>query len=162
MSIQPISESVWDPSFDLRETWLPSTWTVPPLEELPALVAFLVATPEARQGLANTTRTIGLLEQLATKSWIRPRPPSEPMLGDKLDLFVAVNHVLDAIGWRRFGGHPVRGEALPRLEDIAARARLHLINGVSARVDDEVLIQAVEAHLQVGAWPFDVLVDSDR
>lgn len=56
ISVPPPVSDVWHPAFATRDTWLPSTLTIPPLEELPALTQFLVTTPPARAHLGNNTR----------------------------------------------------------------------------------------------------------
>jgi hypothetical protein len=144
-----------DPSSS--SVWLPSTWSAPPIYELPALTEYLKATPAARSGLAMPDRLERLLAELATKEWCKPRPPHEPLLGDTLDIFVAVRRALDLAQWRRFGGLPVRDEPVPDPGDVAQRARALLAPGVSAHVDDSRLAEAVHGHLAIAAWPFDVL-----
>jgi hypothetical protein len=145
-----------DPSSS--SVWLPSTWSAPPIYELPALTEYLKATPAARPGLAMPDRLERLLAELATKEWCKPRPPHEPLLGDPLDIFVAVRRALDLVRWRRIGGLPVRNEPVPDAGYVAQRARALLAPGVSARVDDSKLEEAVDRHIAVAAWPFDVLV----
>ncbi|MGH3476381.1 MAG: hypothetical protein ACRDQD_06045 [Nocardioidaceae bacterium] len=138
--------------------WMPSTWSTPPIHELPALTEYLRATQEARTALAMPDRIEQVLAELATKEWSRPRPPHEPLLGDPLDVFVAVRRAIDSAPWRLFGGRPVRGEPLPHPDCVVERARALLAPGVSARVDDRQLVAATQRHLAIGAWPFDVLV----
>lgn len=141
-----------------RSVWLPSTFRRVPVEELPALVGYLQTTPEARSGLDAPARLGALLAGLASRSWERPRPRSEPLLGDRLDLFLAIERAVEALGWRRFGGRPVRGEPTPDVEAITRVIRARLLPGVSARIDDGLMTSTVEDHLQVGAWPFDELL----
>jgi hypothetical protein len=143
---------------DLIEVWLPSTWSAAPIEELPALTEYLKATPQARSSLAMPQRLELLVTEFATRAWRQPRPPNEPLLGDRLDIFVAVGRALDFAQWRRFGGRPVRHEPAPSPDYIAQRARALLAKGVSARVSDDKLEDEVERHLTTAAWPFDVLV----
>ena len=138
--------------------WMPSTWSTPPIHELPALTEYLRATQEARSALAMPDRIERVLAELATKEWCRPRPPHEPLLGDPFDVFVAVRRALDSAQWRRFGGRPVRDEPVPDPDYVVERARVLLAPGVSARVDDSELEAAAHRHLAIGAWPFDVLV----
>jgi hypothetical protein len=130
----------------------------PPIHELPALIEYLKATPEARAALAMPDRVERLLAEFAMKEWCRPSPPGEPLLGDGLDIFVAVRRALDLAQWRRFGALPVRNEPVPDADDIAQRARALFAPGVSARVDDKTLRRAIQRHLATAAWPFDVLL----
>jgi hypothetical protein len=138
--------------------WMPSTWTSPPIHELPALTEYLKATPEARPALAAPDRLEQLLAELGSKAWCKPRPPGEPLLGDPLDIFVATRRALDHAQWRRFLGRPVRDEAAPDPDSLVRSARALLAPGVSARVDDSTLRTTVDRHLETAAWPFDVLV----
>jgi hypothetical protein len=131
---------------------------VAPLEELPALVHYPCDTPDAQSALADRRRLETLIVELRTKRWQDPRPPGEPLLGDRLDTYVAVNKALHAAGWRLFGRRPVRGESTPDAHDVTHRVRVLLAHGVSERVSDDELLQVVERHLHVGAWPFDVLL----
>jgi hypothetical protein len=139
------------------DVWLPSTWTAPPVEELPALVEFLAATPDARRGLADTRRTGAILAQLATKQWIKPRVPDRPLMGDRLDIYIAVDRSLHDLGWRRFGGRPVKGEPLPAVTEIVRHAHLQLSPPVSRRVSEDQLTEAAQRHLETAPWPFDPL-----
>jgi hypothetical protein len=99
-----------------------------------------------------------LLAELATKEWCKPRPPHEPLLGDPLDIVVAVRRARGLAQWRRIGGLPVRNEPVPDPGYVAQSARALLAPGVSARVDDSKLDEAVDRHMAVAAWPFDVPV----
>jgi hypothetical protein len=130
------------------------------MAELPALFKYLIATPAARVGLSDTLRLEALVNEFASRSWQRPAPPTEPMLGDRLDVYVAVNRALDQVGWRRFLGRAVRGEMVPDAQTVAERARATLLPGVAERVHDDKLISEVERFLHSAAWPFDVLVHS--
>lgn len=154
----PAVSDVWHPVYATRDTWLPSTWTVPPLEELPALTEFLVTTPSAHGHLADDARLEALVAELAGRAWQRPSPPGEPLLGDRLDIYVAVQRTLDATGWRRIQGRPVRGEVKPGRAEVSQRARQILAPGVTGRVSDAALDTAVRRHLDVAPWPFDVLI----
>jgi hypothetical protein len=156
--ILPTDSDLWDPTFATRDVWLPSSWRNPPLEELPALVDYLTDTPAARSGLATRGYLEQLLVALADKDWRRPHPPNEPLLGDRLDVYVAINRALAQAHWRRFGLRPVRGEWTPQAQDIAQRARGLLLRGVSERVRDEELVTQVDRFLNTGRWPFDVLL----
>lgn len=137
-------------------------WAGAPLLELPALAEYLRATPDARSALARPERIEQLLGELATNVWIVPPPPREPLLGDPLDIHVAVRRALDSARWRRFCGLPVRDEPVPHADDVTREARSLLTPSVSARVDDETLRATVERHLAVAVWPFDVLVGDDE
>lgn len=132
--------------------WSDTLW-----EELPALAAYVAATPAARAGLADPDRTSALISALATRGWRRPRPPGEPMLGDRLDLHRAVDAVL-ARRIRRFGGRPVRGEALPPIEQLVAEVTARLPEWVRPRVTPDMVAERVRRHLSTGRWPFDVLL----
>jgi hypothetical protein len=158
VSILPVAGGVWDQSFRTRDVWLPSSWSMPPLEELPALTSYLVATPEARPSLVDAARLGALIAEFKSRVWATPRPPSEPMLGDRLDMYVAVERALHDSQWRRFGGRPVRGERYPDAAAIGQQARVRLDRRVSERITDEALRSVVDRHIHIGAWPFDVLV----
>jgi hypothetical protein len=140
-----------------REVWLP-TWGEAPIEELPALVTYLKRTPAARAGLGDATLLHQLVLELATGDWRHPGPASEPMAGDRLDVWYAIGRSLDLCGWNRIRGHPVRGEAAPDPESVVQRARTLLSADVSARVEDAHLRRELDRHLLVGEWPFDVLL----
>jgi hypothetical protein len=158
ISVLPAVSDVWHPVYASRDTWLPSTWTMPPLDELPALTEFLVTTPSARGHLGDGGRLEALVAELASRAWQRPSPPGEPLLGDRLDIYVAVQRTLDAMGWRRIQGRPVRGEVKPATAEVSQRARQILAPGVMERVSDGALDTAVRRHLDVAPWPFDVLI----
>jgi hypothetical protein len=158
VSVNAVKTGSYQFPADPRRIWLPSNLLPPPIEELPALVNYLIATPAARDSLKDKRCCRELVTQLAQKEWRRPRPPEQPALGDRLDVFVAINRALDAVKWRRFERRPVREEPRPEGKDIARRTRHLLARTVSERVDDEELLRAAEAHLNVGEWPFDVLV----
>ncbi|HET7486595.1 MAG TPA: hypothetical protein VFJ85_01605 [Acidimicrobiales bacterium] len=149
---------VWHPVYGSHSVWLPSTWSTPPIEELPALTDFLTATPAARPSLADGARLDALLAALATRSWQKPAPPGEPLAGDGLDLHVAIGRALDGMEWRRYRGRPVRGEGRPDQALVAERARARLTRAVSGRTSDEELAAAVRRHVGIGEWPFDVLL----
>lgn len=158
--ILPTQTDPWNPGYRTRDVWLPSTWTVAPLDELPALVDYLIETPAARAGLSVTQRQESLVRELANRAWQRPPVPEAPLLGDRLDVFVAVDRVLNDLKWRRFGRRPVRGEPAPNAQAVASAARVRLLRGVSERVSDEDLLDHATRHLAVGRWPFDVLADA--
>lgn len=145
------------PDAQPREVWLPSTWSAPPIHEVPALVSYLGATPDARSSLTDTDRLQRLLDDLRAREWRRPGPPGAPLLGDRLDVYVAVSRALDEVPWRRFGGRPVRGEPTPTAKAIAGAARGLLAPAVSRRIGDDQLLAAARRHLDVAPWPFDVL-----
>lgn len=129
-------------------------------DELPALAAYLAATPVARAGLADPGRTAILIGELATRGWRRPRPPREPLLGDRLDLHLAVNAVLER-HVRRFGGRPVRGEPTPPIEQLVVEVSARLPDWVRPRVTSDMVAERVRRHLSTGRWPFDVLLPDD-
>lgn len=158
LPIPHTSATSWTPSYSVARVWLPSTWRTPPLKELPALTHYLIATPEARGNLADQVRQARLITALSTRT-NKPRPPGQPSLGDRLDIFVAVNRTLDAFGWRRFGGRPVHGEPLPDVDEVVTHARLLLAHLVAERVTDEQLRGAANRFLHAAAWPFDILVE---
>lgn len=141
-----------------NDVWLPSTWSTPPLQEMPALADFLAATPDARSGLGDIDRVTRLVSELSGREWRRPGPPTEPFMGDPLDLYVAVFRALSASNWRRFWGRPVRGEPRPELGATADRAWSLLARAVTERVTREDVEKTVQRHLDVAPWPFDVLV----
>lgn len=157
--VVPPYEVALAPGAVRTDVWLPSTWVGPPRDELDALVRYLAATPTAREGLADTARTSVLVQSLRSEEWKRPRPPGRPMLGDKLDVHIAVARSLDDLGWRRFADRPVRGEPAPDAAAAAQHARTLLSQVVAARVTDEELLASVERHLATAAWPFDLLLE---
>lgn len=126
-------------------------------EELPALAAYLAATPAARAGLANPGRIAIFIRELATGQWRRPAPPREPLLGDRLDLHLAVNAVLER-RVRRFGMRQVRGEAGPPIEQLVAEVTAQLPKWVRPRVTPDMVTIRVRRHLSTGRWPFDLLL----
>lgn len=129
-------------------------------DELPALAAYLAATPAAGGGLADAALAAALIGELATRRWRRPRPPGEPLLGDRLDLHLAVNAVLER-HVRRFGGRQVRGEPTPPMEQLVAEVAAGLPDWVRPRVTGEMVADRVRRHLSTGRWPFDVLLPGD-
>lgn len=156
--VVPPYEVALAPGTTRVDVWLPSTWVGPPRDELQALVHYLAATPAARGGLAYRSRTSALVRSLRAEEWKRPRPPGRPMLGDKLDIHIAVDRSLDDLGRRRFGGRPVRGEPSPDTAVAAERARLLLSRVVTTRVTDDQLVATVARHLATAPWPFDLLL----
>jgi hypothetical protein len=132
--------------------------TRPPSDELPALCRYLVATPEARAGLADPRRTRGLLTRLAQGHWRRPEPPHEPLAGERLDLHVTVETTLDELGWRRIDQRPVFGERRPAVDAAVPAVRQALPDELAAKASDDRIRDEVERHLAVGAWPFDALL----
>jgi hypothetical protein len=153
----PAQTDLWNPTYGTQDVWLPSTWTTAPLDELPALVDYLIETPAARAGLSVAHQQQRLIRELANRAWQRPPVPEAPVLGDRLDVFIAVDRVLNDLKWRRFGGRPVRGEPSPEAHAVASIARVRLLRGVSERVSDQDLLAQATRHLAVGRWPFDVL-----
>jgi hypothetical protein len=132
--------------------------TRPPADELPALNRYLVATPEARGGLADPRRTRGLLTRLAQGHWRRPEPPHEPLAGERLDLHLTVEAALDELGWRRIDQRPVFGERRPAVDAVVPAVRAGLPDEVAPKASDERIRDEVERHLAVGPWPFDALL----
>ena len=159
VSIFPVTSSPFDMPPATKGVWLPSSMSTPPVEELPALVKYLIATPAARDSLADSARCRALVAAMARKDWQLPRPPNRPLMGDRLDNFVAVNRALDSLGWRRFERRPVHGEWRPASATVSSQARVLLACEVAERVSSEELARAVKRHVDVGEWPFDVLVD---
>lgn len=121
-------------------------------------MGFLGSTDSARLGLADPARAEALVTGLRSRRWLRPAPPGEPLLGDRLDIHVAVTRSLESLGWRRFEGRPVRGEPGPGVALATEYARLLLAAGVSERVGDDALASAASRLLATAPWPFDVLV----
>jgi hypothetical protein len=130
----------------------------PPAGELPALCRYLVATPEARPGLADPRHTRGLLTRLAQGHWRRPEPPHEPLAGERLDLHLTVEATLDELGWRRIDGRPVFGERRPAVDAVVPAVRAALPDELAPKASDERIRDEVERHLAVGPWPFDALL----
>jgi hypothetical protein len=142
---------------DARQVRLRSG-TRPPSVELPALCRYLVATPEARPGLADPRRTRGLLTRLAQGHWRRPEPPHEPLAGERLDLHLTVESTLDELGWRRIAQRPVFGERRPAVDAVVAAVREALPEDLASKTPAERIRDEVERHLATGAWPFDALL----
>ena len=132
-------------------------WTDALWAELPALAAYLGATPAARAGLGRPALARALVDELAAHGWRRPPPPGEPLLGDPLDLHLAVVAVLDR-HLRRFGDRPVRGEPVPAVEQLVPEVLDRLPAWVRPRVTPEAVAERVARHLATGPWPFDVLL----
>jgi hypothetical protein len=130
----------------------------PPSDELPALCRYLVATPEARPGLADPRRIRGLLTRLAQGHWRRPEPPHEPLAGERLDLHLTVEATLDELHWRRIDHRPVFGERRPAADEVVPAVRDALPDETAPRISDERIRDEVERHLAVGPWPFDALL----
>ncbi len=133
-------------------SWGDARW-----EELPALAAYLAATPGARPGLDDPARVVALVGELSTKGWRRRRPPLQPLLGDRLDLHLAVQAVIGR-QVRHFGGRSVRGEPVPAVERLASEVVTRLPEWVRPRVGAALVMKSIERHLATGRWPFDVLV----
>lgn len=157
VSVLPAQHDLWHPDYSSRDVWLPSTWSIPPLEELPSLVEFLIDTPDARPGLADRDRVQQLVRELAGKTWRVPHVALAPVAGDRLDVHIAVERALEELQWRRYCGRPVRG-IVPDALEVSARARRLLLPAVADRITDAELTKRVERHLRVGPWPFDVLL----
>jgi hypothetical protein len=141
-----------------EQLWLPSTLRPPPLVELPALARYLATVPAARAGLGDPLRIRSLLARLADGAWRTPRPPGEPLMGDKFDLFYAVGRVARRHGWLLIERRPVGRNTLPPLDEATALVHAALPPWSSFRHDHEALRRRVQRHLQVGAWPFDALL----
>jgi hypothetical protein len=141
-----------------QQLWLPSTLRPPPVVELPALARYLATVPAARAGLGDPHRTRSLLARLAEGSWRTPRPPAEPLIGDKLDRFHAVDRVARQHQWLLIDRRPTGRDTLPPLDEATALVLAALPPWSSFRHDGEALRRRVQRHLQVGAWPFDALL----
>lgn len=113
----------------------------------------------SRGHLGDAVRLEALVAGLASRAWQRPSPPGgEPLLGDRLDIYGAVQRTLNAMGWRRIQGRPVRGEVMPERAEVSWRTRQILARGVMERISDAALDTAVRRHLDVAPLPFDVLI----
>jgi hypothetical protein len=137
-----------------------------PSEQVPALLQYLVETPAARTGLGEVDRLAALLDALATDhSWIvgAHAPHGDPLRGgDRLDLHVAADRVVNRAWKRRFWGRPVRGEPKPDLADLAVSTRRELSKRVSEHVTDRQIEDCLRRLLDVDPWPFDVLIVTGR
>jgi hypothetical protein len=79
-------------------------------------------------------------------------------MGDKFDLFHAVNRVARQHRWVLIDCRPVGPDTLPPLDEATALVLAALPPWSTFRHDREALRQRVQRHLQVGAWPFDALL----
>ena len=136
-----------------RRVWLP-TWWVPPIEELPALARFLTSYPAARTGLGDPARVERLLRGLAGSEWRRPRPPGEPLMGDRYDLHHAILRVSRRQRWPIVARHPVRMPGLPSLAEATSAVMSEVPARSPYRRDRDGVQAVVRRHLEAGAWPF--------
>lgn len=157
-----------DPPWDLPDR---KDWTVSPgwgfrgmfngfaYVEFPALTNYLAATPAARPALTNVARLCALLAAFRAHGWRHRRPTGEPLMGDALDMHLAVTRALHVMWPRRYRGRPVRGEPRPGLDDVLAAVRVELPRFVSSRTSDSDIRERLDREFAVGAWPFDALLE---
>jgi hypothetical protein len=151
-------EAAWEDSPYPVRRWLAGRGLADaPWEELPALCAFVAATPAARAGLADPHRVKVLIAELASRQWRDPRPPSQPVLGDRLDLHLTVEAVVGR-HVPHFGRRAVRGVWVPPLDTLVAEVTDRLPDWVRPRVQPGQIAQEIARHLATGRWPFDVLL----
>ena len=137
--------------------WLSLTFS---WAETVALVDFAAETPHARHGLADVAALTRLLGDIASSPQLRRSPPEDHLMGDKLDVDLAIKRVFKSVGVRRFGGRPVRSEPLPPPRELVEQVRGELPAWVRARVSDGQLLRQVGRFLDVRPWPFDGLVSA--
>lgn len=143
-------------TWSVRAPWRPVRFTH---DAVPALVAYLAATPDARAGLAATERLTAMLSELAHTVRVAGPLPSPALSGDLLDVDQAVLRAAEGAGVRRFGGRPVRGEWLPQAGALLEAVRAELPARLRDRVEDDVIEREVTRLLWPEPWPFATLVD---
>jgi hypothetical protein len=79
-------------------------------------------------------------------------------MGDKFDLFRAVNRVARQPQWLLIERRPVGSDTLPPLDEATALVLAALPPWSAFRHDREALRRRVQRHLLVRAWPFDALL----
>jgi hypothetical protein len=134
--------------------------------EIAAFVDYLILTPEARRGLGVPGQVRLVIEelrsqvrsQIGTLVWKQHGVVEEPIMGDRLDLHLAIERVL-AVAWtRRIGHRPVRGEPVPEPEPLVDRVRLELPRRLRAHITDQQILDRLRAMTAADPWPFDLLL----
>lgn len=143
--------SIPAPWLSLRYAWA----------EVPALVAYLVATPGARDALQDGERLLRLVEAFKAGPMFERPLPEHHAMGDKLDIDNAIEKVFAATGLRLFGGRPVRGEPLPPSADLVPAVRKTLAPRVQERAEDDEIERRIARFLAVRPWPFDCLLNGE-
>lgn len=144
--------SVPSPWLTLRYAW----------DEAPALAEYAARTPAARSGLGREHSLARLLADLGSRPLFERSPPEHHLMGDKLDIDIAIEKVFARCGVRRFGGRPVCGEPLPTVPDLVAPVRDALPGWVHGRVHEAQIEKQVARLLNVRPWPFGCLIDAQH
>jgi hypothetical protein len=126
-------------------------------QEVPALAAYLAATPLAREALVDPERMSMLLGELGSGRWRHPHPPRKPLFGDPLQLDITIELVLGRRS-RWFGRRPVRYELMPHPELLVDEVISVLPAHVRDTFSRHAVAVRVHRYLVTGAWPFDVLL----
>lgn len=128
--------------------------------EVPALLAYLCATEEARPSLQQRDRLIRLLHELRAARWRSPWldvAGTNAMLGRKGRIDRAVDVVLDRVWPRRWHGRPFAGEWAPTVEELFHPVRRALAAQDRARCSDDLIEARIARALRVRPWPFAAL-----
>ncbi|MCP3939400.1 MAG: hypothetical protein GY708_28975 [Actinomycetia bacterium] len=146
------------PDTQLLRIWYyteyPYLWRVPALDLVP-LVEFLVATPTAIQELCDPDKTTRLLSSLSAHR-LSHDPIRTPLAGAGLDRHLAITAALNQLGCRTIRGRPIRGEALPPIDELKGIAKSRLAANSPAH-GDKALERDISQFLTVEPWPFDAL-----
>ena len=125
------------------------------------MAEYAARTPAARSGLGQEHSLARLLADLGSRPLFERSPPEHHLMGDKLDIDIAIDKVLARRGVRRFGGRPIRGEPLPTAPDLVAPVREALPAWVRGRVDEAQIEKQVDRLLNVRPWPFGCLINAE-
>jgi len=126
---------------------------------LAALCEYLTITPRARPGLADESRLHRLLSELAAHDLKDAAyPPFGPLMGPKLDLWVATERVL------RQHVHPIRGRLVEGDEPDRGALVGEVLEMLAPSVPDdwrrpEAVLPMIDKLLRSTPWPFEVLAD---
>lgn len=151
--------------FDFPEVvqWsVPAPWlsVIYAWAEVAALAAFVAATPEARSGLEDGHALACLVSAIDSGPVFERWPPEDHMMGDKLDVDLAIKRVFKSVGVRRFEGRPIRNEPSPGASELVERVNAELPAWVRPRVDAAQIEKQVTRFLEIRPWPFDCLIDN--
>ena len=133
-------------------------WTA--VMEVPALLAYLCATEEARPNLQQRDRLIRLLHELRNSRWRSPWldfAGTNALFGRKGRIDRAVDRVLDRVWPRRWQGRPFAGEWVPTPEELFHPVRRALTAQDRARISDDLIEARIARALEARPWPFSTL-----
>ena len=128
--------------------------------EVPALLAYLCATEEARPGLQERDRLIRLLHDLRASRWRSSWldfADTTASFGRKARVDRAVHRVLDRAWPRCWHGRPFAGEWVPTPEELFHPVRRALTAQDRARVSDDLIEARIARALKARPWPFSAL-----